>query len=301
MQIRHTLTRLRQARRRHGLWGWLSRRLARAIFRSRSNSDKLSQFDRGGITYVVWINEPVGWQLYFSRSYDDAELREVLRLVQPGDVCVDVGANIGFYALNLARAVGHGGRVIAFEPLRRNALALELAAELNGFGHLAVETDVVSSRSGQQVAAICPTGYSGSTRFQPPAEPPAKQAAAYQTVTLDDYFAAHGISRVDFIKIDVEGAELEVLRGAEKLLGSRHAPRAILLELDPENMARFDCVAGDVVDYLGRYGYAALLARRQGGLQPWDAATLGYLPNVFFLRTGSPPHVAPATRPRGTV
>jgi FkbM family methyltransferase len=96
-------------------------------------------------------------ETYHTRSYEAADLREVVNLVKPGDVCVDAGANIGVYALNLARAVGDRGRAIAFEPLRRNALALGLAAELNGFCNISVETTVVSNRSGKEVIAISPT------------------------------------------------------------------------------------------------------------------------------------------------
>lgn len=281
------LSRMRRAIQRYGLWGWLVRRVRRTLSRFRSVKYRLAQFSRDGITYLAWINEPLGWKLYHMRSYEAADLREAMNLVKPGDVCVDVGANTGVYALNLARAVGDRGRTIAFEPLRRNALALSLAAELNGFCNLSVETTVVSNRTGNEVIAISPIGNSALTWFRERADAEPNEDV-YLTVRLDDYCEANGITKVDFIKIDAEGAELEVLQGAEKLLQSPQGPRVILLELHPECLARFDCEALDIVQYLGSLGYAPSVADRKSGFRNWDESTLGNISNVFFVRERSP-------------
>ena len=286
VENRGLLFRMRRAIQRYGFLGWVVRRAGRTLSRFHSGKSRLVQFDQNGITYLAWINEPLGWKLCHTRSYEAADLREAMNLVKPGDVCVDVGANIGVYALNLARAVGDRGRTIAFEPLRRNALALSLAAELNGFCNLSVETTVVSNRTGNEVIAIGPVGSSALTWFREPADAEPNEKM-YLTVRLDDYCEANGITKVDFIKIDVEGAELEVLQGAEKLLQSPQGPRVILLEFHPECLARFDCEALDVVQYLGGFGYAPSVADPKSGFRNWDESTLGNISNVFFVRDRS--------------
>lgn len=283
MEVSQVPSRLRRAIQRHGFFGWLVIRISHAIHCLRSNKCRLSQFNRGGITYLVWINEPTGWKLYFTRSYEAADLREMLSLLRPGDVCMDIGANIGVYALNFARTVGGRGRVIAFEPIRRNALALSLAADLNGFSNVSVETVVVSSSTGEEVVANSPIGCSARTWFRE-RDAHAEDKTAYLTASLDDYCAAQGIGQVDIIKIDVEGAELRVLRGAEKTLRSPQGPRVILVELDSANLARFGSTPRDVIEFLGCLGYRPFVARRKSGLTEWRTATLDTNPNVFFVR-----------------
>jgi hypothetical protein len=79
-----------------------------------------------------------------------------------------------------------------------------------------------------------------------------------------------------------------VLQGAEKILASRQGPRALLLELEPQNLARFGCSAAAVVGFLGKLGYAPYVAERRSGMRKWDESILEIVPNVFFLRDFSP-------------
>jgi FkbM family methyltransferase len=140
----------------------------------------------------------------------------------PGDVFYDVGANVGFYTLLAARAVGPTGHVVAFEPHAKNIRALEYNVALNGLVNVLVVPQAVSGSSG--------TGY-----LQSGNRATARLAAAgdeVATVALDDFVAEHPELGPALVKIDVEGHETELLAGAERLL-ARSSP-ALVCELHGE-------------------------------------------------------------------
>jgi FkbM family methyltransferase len=153
--------------------------------------------------------------------------RIILGAIQPGDTVADVGASAGLYTIPMARRVGDTGRVFAFEPDEQSFKTLRRHVELNG----------VSQRVELIRAAVADER--GSVRFisgQGPLShiaPPGNTAAASSTecVRLDDVFAD---SKVAVMKVDVEGYEEKVLRGAARLLTDPdRSPSVVLLDLHP--------------------------------------------------------------------
>lgn len=129
--------------------------------------------------------------------------------IRPGDVVYDIGANVGFYTLLAAKLSGHGA-VIAFEPLPRNLALLQRHLELNAVRNVQVLPLAVSSRSGMARFAAAPNPAMGG--LAPSGE------IEVTTAALDELIAAGSIPHPSFMKIDVEGAEYDVLTGATKLL-----------------------------------------------------------------------------------
>ncbi len=138
----------------------------------------------------------------------------LLAHLAPGDAMWDVGANIGWFSLLAARAVGPSGEVTAFEPALRNAAQITLNAARNGVS-VTVVGAAVSDRSGWG-------------RFDDLSSLTGRLSAAggaiVPMVTLDEWASGHGAPAV--VKIDVEGAELDVLRGAGTVLA---AARPVIL------------------------------------------------------------------------
>jgi FkbM family methyltransferase len=132
----------------------------------------------------------------------------MLAHLRPGDVVWDVGANIGWFALLAARAVGRAGAVTAFEPSLTNVLWLERNAARNGL-QLTVVRAAASDGTGwaRFDASTSLGGHLTSSGHN-----------LVRTVTLDDWAAGHGLP--SFVKIDVEGAEAAVLTGARRLLAT---------------------------------------------------------------------------------
>ncbi|MGH9369575.1 MAG: FkbM family methyltransferase [Thermoanaerobaculia bacterium] len=129
----------------------------------------------------------------------------------PGDVLFDVGAYVGWYAVRAARAVGPSGRVVAVEPDPHNAAQLEKTLSLNHLDNVCVVRNAAWSVTG-------PVGWHASHLPVWHRVEPVQGAATVEAITVDDLVAALHLSRVDWLKLDVEGGEVEVLRGAMRTL-----------------------------------------------------------------------------------
>ena len=176
------------------------------------------------------------------------EFDVIRRHVRPGDIACDIGANKGSFVLWLSRWC-RGGRVVAFEPQPLFAARLGAVCRALKLDNVTVEAKAVYSRSGAQDLFV-PAGHSpGASLTQKTAEAAHFTCLLVPVVALDDYFAES--DKVTLLKIDVEGAELGVLRGAERIL-HQHAP---LLVYESENRHLVPGHVGDVFAWLETLGY----------------------------------------------
>ena len=168
--------------------------------------------------------------------------------VRPGNIVCDIGANKGSFILWLSRWV-RGGRVVAFEPQPQFAQRLAAVCRAMKLDNVTVEAKAVYSHSGDQDLFV-PAGHSpGASLTHRAAEAERFTTLSVPVVALDDYFGES--DAVALLKIDVEGAELGVLNGAERIL-RRHAP---LLVFECENRHLAPGKVGDVFSYLSGLGY----------------------------------------------
>lgn len=193
----------------------------------------------------------------------EAEILGLDVVVRPGDACLDIGAEYGIYSHALARLAGPNGTVHSVEPLPgafrvltaglatagcRNVRCYRVAlGEHAGRGALSVPR-----RRGLPVhgRAFLTTGANGQG---PNTEFTSSRAVAVDVLTLDGLCARERIDRVDFVKVDVEGAELPLLRGGEATLAVHHP--ALLLEIEERHVRKYDVDAVAVVDWLTARGY----------------------------------------------
>lgn len=167
-------------------------------------------------------------------SVYDAPVAAFLReRVQPGDVCLDIGANVGVYVLQLAHWSRPTGRVIAFEP---NPVALDVLRRHLRFNGLEERVRVVAAAVGSSPGAsvLYAVDAEGMSRLETPNPALAERAQpiSVPVVTLDAYCAAEGIAP-DWLVIDVEGFEVAVLAGARSVIGNRSNPPGVIAELHP--------------------------------------------------------------------
>jgi FkbM family methyltransferase len=196
-------------------------------------------------------------------------------LLSPGDVCVDVGAHIGYYTLLASRVVGPTGRVYALEPSSRvfrilsSNLALNASASVTALNMAAGET--AGSAVLYEAPGLSPLTSSLSSRMlDSPHGARAEEFVATQVpvVAVDDIVPADVFPRVRVVKVDVEGYEIEVLRGMEGLL--RATDRiAVFVETSPEwaseDPARF------LTDFCHTHGLSPYVLRNDYSLD-------GYFP-----------------------
>ena len=196
-----------------------------------------------------------------------AELGVIRRHVRPGDIVCDVGANQGSFIFWLSAWVGEG-RVVAFEPQPGLAVALGEVCRAVRLDNVTVEAQAVFSRSGEQ-ELFMPIGHQpGASLNAHVVQGERFTTLTVPTIALDDYFKAG--DRITLLKIDVEGAELDVLKGAERIL-RQHAP---LLVFECENRHLASGRVEDVFAWLGRFGYQGSFIRhhRLVPLAQFDAA-----------------------------
>lgn len=209
----------------------------------------IRQTKLNGFNLAVWANEHIGRKILTTGSFEPEELILFPVLVRGGGAVIDVGANIGVHTINMASTDRGRITVYAFEPVRRNALLIELNCEINRLRNVTVINAPVSYKSGLSLTPTIPENDSAYAYFS-------EGNGGQKTVSLDDFAAERKIGRVTLVKIDVEGAEMQVLRGAEKLLSGEDRPASVVVEIVPEYLARFGDTAADVVSFMQARGYA---------------------------------------------
>jgi FkbM family methyltransferase len=157
-------------------------------------------------------------------------------VLHTGDVVYDVGANVGFFTMLCARLVGTEGRVYAFEPMPANAAALRHNVALNGFENVEVVEAAASDANG--TATLLVSRWSAFHRLEGEGfRSPSWQdetTLEVATVRLDEFAGGDGVRPPNLVKMDVEGAEPEVIRGLERLLTGDAKP-LVLCELHGGN------------------------------------------------------------------
>lgn len=175
-------------------------------------------------------------------------------LLRDGDICVDVGAHAGRHTFPLARCVGPRGRVLAFEPIPAIAARLreEIEASENLSSFVELRQCALADTTGEADFVLVheAPGYSG-LRPRHYDAPVTTEIIRVEVKLLDDLI--NGVSPVRFIKIDCEGAELRVLRGATRLL-ARDRP-VVSFECGDASLESYDYDASDIFDFLGASGY----------------------------------------------
>lgn len=164
----------------------------------------------------------VGVSLYLMTEHIyEPQLTDFLkRVLTPGMVVVDGGANVGYFTLLAAKLVGGSGRVYAFEPEPRNFDFLSRSVERNRVENVVLTQSALSDRSGVENLFLDRSNFGEPSLRESNVSDPVG-AVEVRTVTLDEFFARQPESRVDLIKLDTQGAEGLVLAGAEQVLAER--------------------------------------------------------------------------------
>lgn len=201
-------------------------------------------------------------------DFEDAEWRFVEHFLQPGMTVLDIGAHHGFYSLLASVKVGSTGRVVAFEPSQREREKLLRNLALNGYTNVHVEDCALAETAGQQELIVVGGINTGCNSLRRPYVKEPTNAIAVRVETLDGYLAGHPLPAIDFIKLDAEGAELAILKGARTILGSRPRP-VIQCELEEVRTRPWGYHPREVVALLDRMGYHWF--QSQGVLMPVKA------------------------------
>ncbi len=197
------------------------------------------------------------------RTYDLAEFQAIPRLVHAGDVAFDVGAHIGEYSVLLDRLCGPDGRVWAFEPVPETYWRLRETLALNRCANVAPIQKAICGKVGAVRMNLFEPQFSMWNTLGTPSmiTPEGRRVSPGQSVevpseTLDHFCDAEQIERINFLKVDVEGFEQLVFRGAERLLRERRVDY-ICFEISQEPLKGAGMSSRGVFEALETHGYFA--------------------------------------------
>ncbi len=191
-------------------------------------------------------------EIILTGNHEPETIQAFAALLAPGMTVIDLGANIGQYTLVAARRVGPRGRVYAFEPTPSLAEHARRNLELNGLDNATVHSVAVSDAPGRVTLHIIEAGEPNMNSIVNGCSDP--KGLEVPTVTLDGFAADQSLRAVDVIKMDIEGAELQALRGADTLLTGADPP-VLVLELNPKTLAYSGHTPDDLLGLLAFYGY----------------------------------------------
>ena len=190
-------------------------------------------------------------------NFEKKEQYFVRAILKPGDVFVDVGANIGLYTVIGARAVGARGHVYSFEPTSKTFNRLVANVKLNQFTNVTYSKVALSdNRSKAELHVSLERWDAWNTLGKPTGTDGSGFGIEEVNMIPWDVFASeHGISKVNFMKIDVEGWECKVLKGASKMLIQADAP-TLLVEFNDEALLAAGASSSELYDLLTSFGYS---------------------------------------------
>ena len=197
---------------------------------------------------------------------DIGDLRFLWKYLQPGMTFVDVGAFHGIYSVIAARRLGDRSRVVAFEPSPRDRRRLQLHLRYNGIKSVIVEPYAVAAEGGEAALNVVVEGYQTMNSLRSPALDHPVQQVMVQTIALDEYLHRNQIDKVDLLKVDAEGAEIQIFNGAKTLL-SRLRPTVICEVLDKVTKP-WGYHAREIVERLRAYEYGWFEILPDGSLLP---------------------------------
>jgi len=218
--------------------------------------------------------------MYFG-SYALLVVEAMKRFLNPGDVFLDVGANIGYLSAIAADLVGRRGHVHCFEPVPAYFERLRRLGELNP--EFSIAANPVAAGETPGMCTIYVTREPGQSTLvrSYKTEPEIVSTLEVPVIRLDSYIAAEKIGRVALIKIDAEGFELPILKGLQGCFdASNHRP-AIICEIAPRAYRLMGRDIGELAAFMAKYGYAA--RDLIDGVTPVDLRSIDHVEDVLFV------------------
>ncbi len=190
----------------------------------------------------------------------------IASVLRPGEVFVDVGANLGYFTLVAANAVGRSGCVHAFEPEPRNLALLQRNLSLNSFNHVICHQVAIGAQSGEATLHLSDANL-GAHSLTDKADLAAGPKVPLRT--LENALADEN-RPLRMIKIDVQGLELDVLKGMENMLAAVDQKPQIITEFSPRDLQRSDPELLYFRDFVDRFSYRirAFIANERATVLP---------------------------------
>lgn len=208
----------------------------------------------------------VGRALYQSGVWEPEVTGALRALIKLGDTVFDIGGDAGYYTVIFAKLTGSSGKVVVFEPIPKAQERIMENVRLNGFTNVEMVDLALGSNPG---SFVLERPFQDS-RINLNKREPGPEDILVKVVRFDALAAERSLPKADLIKIDVEGAELEILKGMEDYVSANHP--TFVIELHPTLLPQFGATVEDVIQWLKTRGYT-LTALDAGDVSLTEATT----------------------------
>lgn len=198
-----------------------------------------------GINYKLDLSELIDNKVFY-QNWEPEMTKMFKKTIKSGMTVLDVGANMGYYTLLMGKLMKNKGKIISFEPTLGGFERLKTNVSLNDFNNIVLERIGLANKNGKIKAKIRHS-WKMSSLIEPKAE-------TIYLMRLDDYVKKNKIEKIDFIKIDVDGYEYEVLKGAKEIL-EKYKP-ILCLEIGNYENKKGGYKLKDIIDYLESFKYS---------------------------------------------
>lgn len=235
----------------------------------------------GGLTFSMALQprQFIDRCLHYSGVWEPMETRHFTALLGQGYTVLDIGANIGYYTLIASRLVGASGRVFAFEPGKQTFARLSRNVAINNLQNTYLNDCALGDQTCEVTFYHSPGNNSGSNSLFLLER---SGSEAVRMTTLDSFILQNEIGHIDLVKMDVEGAEVKVLRGGMGLFSRRDAP-LLMTEVNPACLQAAGTSADELFSMLREFGYRISEITSTGlrKLERWKRRTHG---NILAIK-----------------
>jgi FkbM family methyltransferase len=208
----------------------------------------------------IQIVFPTRYYRYYEANYESKSFEFIKSQVKPGDVVFDIGGHIGLHAVTFAKLVKPKGKVYSFEPTPSTNALLQKTVELNKVEDIvSVQNEAISKNKGETVFYISDDLTDNSNSLVQYEKPKKVNGIRVPTITIDEF--RHQKGKVNFIKIDIEGAELDALKGARQTM-MNDKPLCIL-SLHPFQIQSKGDTLKEIWDIIESFNYSVYFDGRQ--------------------------------------
>lgn len=222
----------------------------------------------------------------FLKDFEIDEITFISKYLEKGDVFVDIGSNFGYYSLIAAKCVGPAGKVFAVEPTPKTFKRLIRNIALNGFENITPLQNAISNKNEKMTMNISQDGKDAWNSLTKPDKEGRFVTEIVDAITLDTLVIENNLSsNIKMLKIDVEGWEVELLKGGFSFLSSPDAP-VFQIEFNDRALSNAGYSSKNLYDELTRFGFGLFhYDRKKNSLQKFQYADEKLFENLYAVKT----------------
>jgi len=220
--------------------------------------------------------------IYLFGNFEPATIKYLENTIKKDDIVIDIGANVGYHTLIFSYLAGYNGKVYAFEPEPINYKTLKKNIEINNLNNIEAVNKAVSDKKAELDFYVSNSFNKGTHSLVYNPVQHSKVPIKIECLPLSEFIEHNNINRIDFIKIDVEGAEYEVIKGMENAI-KRFKP-ILLVEVNNDAQETHGLSSKALKEYICSFGYNCFDITEDGNLLESPLSKSHNVENVVFLQ-----------------